>query len=52
MYIKIQYMKNHDSDTTIGFWDLMHAYVFQKFYFLNTTIENKIKIILILILYA
>ena len=52
MHIKIQHMKIRGSDTTIGFWDLIHAYIFQKFYFLNIIIENKIKIILILILHT
>ena len=45
-------MKTHGFDTTVGFWGLMHVYIFKKFYFLNTIVENKIKIILILILYV
>ena len=47
MYIKIQHMKTRSSDITIEILDLVHAYVFQNFYFLNTIVENKIEIILI-----
>ena len=52
MYIKILHIKTHGSDTTVGIRGLVHAYVFQKFYFLNTTVENKIKIFLIWIMHA
>ena len=47
MYIKIWHMKTRGSDTTVRIQNLVHAYVFQKFYFLNTIVENKIKILLI-----
>ena len=47
MYIKIQHMIIRSSDTTIEIRDLVHAYIFQKFYFLNTIVDNKIKIFLI-----
>ena len=40
-------MKTHGPDTTVEIWGLMHVYVFQKFYLLDTTVENKIKIFLI-----
>ena len=42
-----QFIASCSSDTTIRIWGLVHTYVFQKFYFLNTTMENKIKILLI-----
>ena len=47
MYVKIQHMKICGSDITVGILSLVHAYVFQNFYFLNITVENKIKIYLI-----
>ena len=46
MYIKIQHIKICGSDTTVKIWSLKHAYIFQNFNFLNTIMENKIKIIL------
>ena len=41
---------NHFSESMsdiIRILGLVHAYVFENFYFLNTAVENKIKILLI-----
>ena len=39
--------KEGDEVWIVGILGLVQAYVFQNFYFLNITVENKIKILLI-----
>ena len=34
-------MKICGFDTSVGIWGLKHAYVFQKYNFLNTAVENR-----------